>query len=286
MKLGLAGINVGTLAVPEFGRLATLAEELGYDSLWTAEHIVLPDLPPGETPRPGTMPFLDSIAALGFLAAQTRTLKLATGVLLLPQHNPLLLAKQLASVDVLSGGRLIVGIGVGGVEQEARAMGSPMSERGSRGNDYLNAMIALWTMPHPSYTGRHVSFDGINAYPRPVQQPHPPIVIGGRSEGAMRRTVRYAAGWYGYAMSVDQTREQLALLDSARQRYERPAGLGDVEITIHPRETITPETIRAYAALGVSRLVLTPSRDAGLTEAEAIMRQFAPAKLGLAATDR
>src|SRR5262249_34282868 len=87
-------------------------------------------------PRPPTMPFLDSIAALGFLAAHTRTMKLATGVLLLPQHNPLLLAKQLASVDVLSGGRLIVGIGVGGVEQEARAMGSPMRERGSRANDY------------------------------------------------------------------------------------------------------------------------------------------------------
>src|SRR3954452_6723370 len=127
MKIGLAGMNGGTLAVPEFGRLAALAEELAYDSLWTAEEIVLPDLPPGETPRPGSMPFLDSIAALGFLAAHTRTMKLATGVLLLPQHNPLLPAKQLASVDVLSGGRLIVGIGVGGVEQEARAMGSPMS---------------------------------------------------------------------------------------------------------------------------------------------------------------
>jgi probable F420-dependent oxidoreductase len=282
MKLGLAGINVGTLAVPQFGRLAALAEELGYDSLWTAEHIVLPDLPPGETPRPGTMPFMDSIAALGFLAAHTRTMKLATGVLLLPQHNPLLLAKQLASVDVLSGGRLIVGIGVGGVEQEAQAMGSPMHERGARANEYLNAMLALWTMPHPNYIGRHVSFERINAYPRPVQQPYPPIVIGGRSEGAMRRTVRYAAGWYGYAMTVEQTRDQLALLASARQRYERPSELGEIEITIHPREPITPETIQAYAELGVARLVLTPARDAGLDQAESVVRQYAPAQLGLA----
>src|ERR1051326_2412399 len=220
MHLGFTAFNVGNLASPEFGRLAALMEELGYESLWTAEHIVLPDLPPGpEVRRPGKTPFLDSIAVLGFLAAHTRRIKLATGVLLLPQHNPLLLAKQLASVDVLSGGRLIVGIGVGGVEPEARAVGSPMSERGSRGNDYLNAMIALWTLPHPSYTGQHVSFENINAYPRPLQQPYPPIVVGGRSEGAMRRTVRYAAGWYGYAMSVAQTREQLALLDSARRRY-------------------------------------------------------------------
>jgi probable F420-dependent oxidoreductase len=256
-----------------------LAEGLGYDSLWTAEHIVLQDLPPGETPRPGTMPFLDSIAALGFLAGHTRSMKLATGVLLLPQHNPLLLAKQLASVDVLSGGRLIVGIGVGGVEQEARAMASPMSERGARANDYLNAMIALWTMPHPTYSGRHVSFEGINAYPRPAQQPYPPIVIGGRSEGAMRRTVRYAAGWYGYAMTVDQTREQLAMLAAARQRYARPAALGDIEITIHPREPITPETIHAYEELGVSRLVLTPARDAELDQAESVIRQFAPVQV-------
>jgi probable F420-dependent oxidoreductase len=218
MKLGLAGINVGTMAVPEFGRLAALAESLGYDSLWTAEHIILPDLPPGETPRPGTTPFLDSMAALGFLAAHTKTMKLATGVLLLPQHNPLLLAKQLASVDVLCNGRLIVGIGVGSVEAEARAMNVPMSERGSRANDYLDAMIAIWTMPHPTYSGRHVSFEGINAYPRPVQQPHPPFVVGGRADGALRRTVRYAAGWYGYAMSLDQTREVLAALASVRAR--------------------------------------------------------------------
>src|SRR5205085_3732174 len=133
----------GTMAMPEFRKLATLAEELGYDSLWTAEHIVLPDVPPGESPRPGTLAFLDSAAALGYLAAHARAMKLATGVLLLPQHHPLLLAKQLASVDVLSGGRLIVGIGVGSVEQEARSMGSPMSERGSRADDYLRAMLAV-----------------------------------------------------------------------------------------------------------------------------------------------
>ena len=146
-------------------------------------------------------------------------MKLATGVLLLPQHDPLLLAKQLASVDVLSNGRLIVGIGVGSVEAEARGMNAPMSERGSRANDYLDAMIALWTMEHPHHYGRHVSFEGINAYPRPVQKPYPPIVVGGRAEGALRRTVRYAAGWYGYAMSLDQTRELLrTLAGGARAR--------------------------------------------------------------------
>jgi probable F420-dependent oxidoreductase len=275
MKLGLAGINVGSMAVPEFGRLAALAESLGYDSLWTAEHIILPDLPPGETPRPGTTPFLDSMAALGFLAAHTTTMKLATGVLLLPQHNPLLLAKQLASVDVLCNGRLIVGIGVGSIEVEARGMNVPMSERGARANDYLNAMIAMWTMPHPTYSGRHVSFEGINAYPRPVQQPHPPFVVGGRAEGALRRTVRYAAGWYGYAMSVDQTSELLATLASVRARVQRPAELGDIEITIAPSETITAETVAAYADIGVSRLLVRPPQAGGLEVVEESIREFA-----------
>ena len=276
MKIGLAGINVGTMAVAEFARLAALAEELGYDSLWTAEHIVLPDLPAGETPRPGTMPFLDSMAALGYLAAHTKSIKLATGVLLLPQHHPLLLAKQLASVDVLSNGRLIVGIGVGGVEQEARAMGAPMSERGSRADDYLRAMIAVWTMPHPNYTGRHLSFEGINAYPRPVQKPYPPFVIGGRAEGALRRTVRFARGWYGYAMSLEQTREVLDGLNTVRGRVERPAELGDIEITIAPREQINAETIEAYEAIGVSRLLVRPATDRPLDEGEAVIRRFAP----------
>jgi probable F420-dependent oxidoreductase len=277
MKIGLAGINVGTLAVPEFGQLASLAEELGYESLWTAEHIILPDLPAGQTPRPGTTPFLDSMVVLGYLAAHTRTMKLATGVLLLPQHNPLLLAKQLASADVLCAGRLIVGIGVGGVEEEAKAMATPMSERGSRADEYLKAMIALWTMEHPSYAGRHVSFSGINAYPRPHQKPYPPFVVGGRAEGALRRTVRYAAGWYGYAMSLDQTREIIQALNAMQQRYERPAGLGDIEITIAPRETLTAETIQAYAELGVSRLLLRPANDRGVEAAEADIREYAPA---------
>src|SRR5919202_7009099 len=155
MKIGFTGINIGNLAHPELGRLAQLADELGFESLWTAEHIVLPDLPPGpETPRPGTLAFLDSIALLGYLAACTQRVKLGTGVLLLPQHKPLLLAKQLASVDVLSGGRLIVGIGVGAVELEAQAMGISMRERGSRANDYLEAMLALWRQEHPRYQGR------------------------------------------------------------------------------------------------------------------------------------
>jgi probable F420-dependent oxidoreductase len=275
MKLGLASITVGPMAAPEFGPLAALAESLGYDSLWTAEHIILQDLPPGETPRPGTTPFLDSMVALGFLAAHTKTMKLATGVLLLPQHHPLLLAKQLASVDVLSRGRLIVGIGVGSIEAEAVGMNAPMHERGSRANDYLDAMLAMWTQEHPHFAGRHVSFEGINAYPRPVQKPHPPFVVGGRADGALRRTVRYAAGWYGYAMSLEQTREILQRLKEVRQKVQRPAELGAIEITIAPTEKITADTLAAYAEIGVSRLLVRVPQDRGPQGVEAAIREYA-----------
>ena len=282
MKLGFTAFNVEKLAVPEFGRLAQLADELGYESLWTAEHIVLPDVAPGEgVMRPGNMPFLDSIAILSYLAAFTKSIKLATGVLLLPQHEPLLLAKQIASVDVLSGGRVIVGIGVGSVEAEAKALGVPMSERGSRGNEYLEAMVAVWTQAHPSYHGRHVNFEGIDAYPRPVQQPHPPFVIGGRSEGAYRRTVKYAAGWYGFALDLETTKAQIAAIKDAQAKYGRPAELGEVEITIHPRETVTPDVIRAYEAAGVDRLLLRLPAAQGIEAAEQIIRENAPAALGV-----
>jgi probable F420-dependent oxidoreductase len=281
MHLGFTAFNVGNLAVPEFGRLAQLMDELGYESLWTAEHIVLPDLPPEKAVRPGTMAFLDSIAIIGYLAAFTQRLKLATGVLLLPQHHPLLLAKQLASVDVLTRGRLIVGIGVGSVPEEAQAMGAPMAERGRRANEFVEAMIAMWTEEHPRYAGRHISFDGINAYPRPVQKPHPPFVVGGRSEGAYKRTVRYCQGWFGYNMSLEQTRVHIAALAAAREKYGRPAELGEVEISVAPSETVTREVIDAYREAGAHRLLLRFNQMGTLEQAEELIRANAPAEFGL-----
>jgi alkanesulfonate monooxygenase SsuD/methylene tetrahydromethanopterin reductase-like flavin-dependent oxidoreductase (luciferase family) len=142
-------------------------------------------------------------------------------------------------------------------------------------------MIALWTQEHPRYAGRHVQFEGINAYPRPVQQPYPPFVIGGRSEGAYRRTVRYAAGWFGFALDLEQTRTQVAAIAAARERYGRPAALGDVEITVHPREKLSAQVIEDYAAAGVHRLLLRLPVDGGLDEAERVIRESVPSAFGL-----
>ena len=152
----------------------------------------IPQAPP--SPVPADTPFVDSAIALAYLAAHTTRIKLGTGIIILPQRNPAVLAKELASVDVVSGGRLIFGIGIGYLKPEFDALGAPFDHKGPRTEEYLAAMIALWTMEKPEYRGRFVSFGGVNAMPRPVQKPHPEVVFGGHSKDAYSRTARLANG--------------------------------------------------------------------------------------------
>ena len=153
------------------GRLGPLAEELGYDSLWMGEHVVVPDPHVPPSPMQPLDPILDPLVALGFVAARTERIRLATGIIILPQRNPLVLAKQLASLDSVSGGRLVFGMGVGYLEPEMTAIGVPMERRGTRAVEYLEAMRALWEQEQPSFEGEFVRFSGVNAHPRPVQSP-------------------------------------------------------------------------------------------------------------------
>jgi len=280
MRLGLAGTNIGGLSSPSTAfRLAILAEELGYESLWTSEHIVLPDVPSGQHRWSANLPMLDPLVFLGYIAAVTRRIRLATGILLLPQHEPCLLAKQVASLDYLSDGRFMLGIGVGNQEIEARAMGVTWDERGALADDYLEAMRALWSMPHPSYAGTYVTFGGINAYPRPVRTSGPPVIVGGHSEAAFRRAARYADGWYGVRLDLEQARgflRQLREVEAHDRRVARPR----LEISVLPTEPLTAETVQAYAALGVDRLVVWPP-DSDEASLEDFVRSVAPAELGM-----
>jgi probable F420-dependent oxidoreductase len=257
MKLGLYGINLGLCADPEVAAsVARAAEDAGFESVWTAEHVVLPDPQVPPSPVPADTPFLDPAVALAHVAAHTRTIRLATGIIILPQRNPVVLAKEMASVDVLSGGRLIFGIGAGYLQPEFEAIGAPFEDRGARTDEYIEAIRALWTQPAPRFEGRFVSFGGINAQPRPVQKPHPPIVIGGASPPALRRTVRQGNGWYGFALDLDATASCVAGLREAQRRVERPAELGALEISVTPSVPVDPDTVRRFQDLGVERLVL------------------------------
>jgi probable F420-dependent oxidoreductase len=255
MKIALFGINVGPCADPQVaGAAARAAEGAGFESLWTGEHIVLPDPQAPPSPVPADTPFIDSLVALSFVAAQTRTIRLGTGIIILPQRNPVVLAKEIASTDVLSGGRLIFGIGIGYLQPEFDAIGAPFDHKGARTEEFLRAMIALWTMDKPEFRGRFVSFGGVNAMPRPAQKPHPEIVFGGRTPEAFSRAARLAKGWFGYALDLETTREHIEGLKAACKKTGRR--FEDLEVSVTPRTRIDRDAARSFADAGVHRLIL------------------------------
>src|SRR5437762_9653934 len=162
MKFGLVGINMGPCSTPDaVVRVAQAAEAAGFESVWAGEHVVLPEPQAPPSPLPPTFPMLDPTVAFAFIAGQTNTIRLGTGIIILPQRNPLVLAKELASLDVLSNGRLIFGVGIGYLKPEFDALGIPFAQKGARSEEYLAAMLALWTMEKPAFEGRFVSFAGI-----------------------------------------------------------------------------------------------------------------------------
>jgi probable F420-dependent oxidoreductase len=262
MKFGLFSTNAYACSYPDVvARVARAAEAAGFESLWGGEHVVLPDPQAPPSPMAPSDRILDPVIALTFCAAVTTRVRLGTGIIILPQRNPLVLAKELASLDALSAGRLIFGIGVGYLEPEFRALGAPYAERGAVTDDYLAAMRAIWSQAKPAYQGRFVSFADVQAHPQPVQRPHPPIVVGGRTAAAFRRAVQQGHGWYGFALDADGTARALDGLREAAQRYPRPAELGALEISITPGRGAGVDLAGAekFAALGVHRLILMPS---------------------------
>lgn len=259
MELAYFGINMGACADPSVAlQVARAAEEAGLESVWTGEHVVLPDPQVPPSPVPPETPFLDPAVALSFLAAATQTLRLGTGIIILPQRNPVVLAKELASVDVVSGGRLLFGVGVGYLQPEFAALGVPFAERGARTDEYLEAILALWTQPKPRYDGRFAGFEGIQSLPRPVQRPHPPLVIGGFTPPAFRRAILRGNGWYGFAQDLAATQRCLEGLRRAARECQRPAALGELEISITPRGMPDADAVKRYGELGVDRLIVFP----------------------------
>jgi probable F420-dependent oxidoreductase len=284
-SIGLFALNQGATADrAALARIGSLAEELGYDSLWVGEHVVVPDPRRPPSPMEPGDPILDGLVSLAYLAAHTERVRLATGIVILPQRNPVVLAKQLASLDVITGGRLIFGIGVGYLEPEMRAVGVPMERRGARAAEYLAAMRALWEQEHPAFEGEFVRFAGINAYPRPVQRPLP-VVMGGYTRAVHRRAAGHADGWYGFFLDRERTAEQIA--DVRECLAEAGRSESEFAITVTPKGRIDADTVAAYGRLGVDRLVLVPRGPApSLDEVEEFVRAHAPERLGAAIPSR
>ncbi|MGH9761678.1 MAG: LLM class F420-dependent oxidoreductase [Blastocatellia bacterium] len=257
MKIGLFGINYGVITTPEaIVKVSKAAEAAGLDSVWAPEHVVLPDPRVPPSPSDPQTPLLDPLVALGYVAAHTTRLRLGTGIIILPQRNPLILAKELSSVDVLSNGRLIFGLGVGYLEPEFRALGAPFEQRGAVTDESIEVLKTLWTMGKPEYHGKFFSFSGIDAQPRPVQTPYPPIVVGGRSRPAAVRAARRGNGWYGFFTDVEKTKRIIGWIHGHIAEGERPAELGGIEISVTPPlGPVTTDTVHGYEDIGVHRLI-------------------------------
>ncbi len=277
MRLGVFGINSGSTFRPaDTIATAQLAEELDFDSVWAGEHVVVPSPRVAPSPMEPEDPILDPMVHLSFVAAATRRILLATGIIILPQRNPLVLAKQAATLDVLSGGRLLLGIGAGYLEPEMTAVGVPMEDRGTRTDDHLAAMRALWTQPGPvEHHGRYIDFAGVDAHPRPVTPGGPRIVVGGHTPAAYRRAVAHGHGWYGFALTPERAAACVEGLSQAADQVERPAALGDLELSVTPRRRLDAEALEAFSGAGIHRLVLNIAGDPTPTDVEQRLRAAA-----------
>jgi probable F420-dependent oxidoreductase len=217
MELGFGVPVAGAWATPENQvRVARRAEELGYRSLWSFQRLLVPEVPDERSGAPFYQRVQDAIVPLAFLAGQTSRIRLGTAVLIMPFFSPALLAKQLATLDVVSAGRLDVGLGIGWSQTEYRAAGTPFRERGARAEEFLAALRALWTEPVAAYSGRFYQIPRSRAAPGPVQRPHPPLLLGGTAPAALRRAGRLADGWIG-GSTADPTRvgESIAVVREA-----------------------------------------------------------------------
>ncbi|WP_067652455.1 LLM class F420-dependent oxidoreductase [Nocardia harenae] len=277
------GLNMVPVRLTELTEVAQRAERLGFESLWVGEHILTPvslDLAyPGGDGKPPFAPdshFTEPFATLAHLAAVTTRVRVGTGVAILPLHAPLSLARSIATVDVLSGGRLSVGLGVGWMREEFEAVGQDFATRGKRLDEMLAIFDALFTQERPSYTGRFYSLPEMGFEPKPVQRPRPPMLVGGSSEAALRRAARAGDGWYGGQQGPEEVAGIVRRLHELRAEYGRPAD-EPFEITVLTGwgKGFDAEVIAGYEAAGVHRVVATPWRRS--REAIAGIEEFAAA---------
>ena len=277
----------GALASPENLRaLAQRAEDLGFDHVWVSDHVILPRQVESFYPyasdgvatfRPED-PYFEPLAALNFLAGCTQRVRLGTHVLILPYRNPVLTAKMVSTLDVLSGGRVILGAGVGWMEEEFQALGlDTFKQRGAVTDEFIELYKELWTKDHPSFQGEHYQISGSGFEPKPVQKPHPPIWIGGHTGPAIRRAAKYGDGWMPIGLrppailEPEELAAKIAQLRRLTARAGRPEDAVDLTFSTDIRFDDTasasrgmmqgrPEQIaadlRQYIDLGVSNFIL------------------------------
>jgi probable F420-dependent oxidoreductase len=216
--------------------LAKKAEMLGFDSIWISDHVVLPIIYQGRFSEVLHDPFV----LLSALAAKTEKISLGTSVIIVPYRNPIVVAKMISTIDVLSEGRVIVGVGPGWMEEEFNILGIPFNERGQRTDEYINIFKEVWEKDEPQFDGEFYSFSRIKFYPKPIQKPHPPIWIGGISKKAIARAVELGNGWHPVWLSPDQMEEKILYLKGIAK--EKGRNLDNFVLSIRNRLRILKTT--------------------------------------------
>ncbi|MBI1847354.1 MAG: LLM class F420-dependent oxidoreductase [Candidatus Rokubacteria bacterium] len=264
MEVGLFSIGVARTADPDIvGQIARTADDMGFASLWAPEHVVLfaqdsytSRYPYNESGKISVTDadLLDPFVTLAFAAAHTSRIKLATGICLVPQRNPLITAKLVASLDRLSKGRLLFGVGIGWLTEEFQALGIPPERRAQRTCEYLEVMRVLWTQDTPSFQGEFCAFPPVKSFPKPIQKPHPPIIFGGHTVPALRRAVEVGDGWLGFHLSS----QEAAPLVQRLNQYATEAGrnVDDLFIGVVANAPVTREGLQQYRHAGVRHLVV------------------------------
>jgi probable F420-dependent oxidoreductase len=289
MKIGVFATFMSPLATPAMIRdFGARAEGGGLESIWMGEHVALfdkntfpyPSSKDGRIPVPDGGGMLDVTATFGFLAAATSTIRFGTGVALVPQRNPIYTAKEVCTLDWLTGGRFDFGIGVGWNKEEVESTGYRWEDRGARCDEFLEAMRRMWTEPVVDFHGKWLRFETLRMDPKPIQKPHTPIIVGGYAGAAFRRAVRFGAGWYGFNLDPERLRGMLAKLDAAFAEAGRTRG-PEFQIVVTPPMAMGADAMGAYADMGVHRLIPNlgsqrPERVAArLTELADLAKRFA-----------
>ena len=265
--------NFGLDSPEDVVDVAVAAETGGFDSVWVNHHVLHAGY---VLDRLDDKPYYDALTVLTYVAAKTNSVKLGTTVLVLPYLNPLVLAKTIATLDVMSGGRMIVGVGVGSLPEESEALGSDYATRVRYANESIEVMKELWTNPLPNYNGSYYSFSGVKFSPKPQQQPHPPILVGGQSMPAMRRAVVHGDGWHPIGLSPKKMAERLKVINQLLDQYDRNSknfrislrselNVTDVDDCDNSPTVGTPdrliEIISEYEQMGVTEMVFSVSTD-------------------------
>ena len=278
MKVGVFAIGAGATAEPETIKgIATTSERLGFATVWAPEHIVFiddyasryPYAPAGKAPVRTDVPLLNPFIALAWAAACTSTIRLGTGIALVPEYHPLLLGKIVASVDYLSGGRMLLGIGIGWLEEEFNALGIPWARRAARTREYIEVMKRLWREERSDFSGDFVNFKKVRSFPKPVRGGRIPIIVGGQTEAALKRTAAYGDGWFGFNLTPDETAATVKRLGELMALNGRK--LSELELIVAPPAgPIAADDLKRYRDAGVHEIV--PLVTFGASERPAMLK--------------